>query len=302
MAEQDGAAAADGPGPAAPESARNPMDLVREEVEWVATLWETTAEYIVASSFSILAAIVIMVVGVLVANRVSRLVLRLQEKRNVDVTLRQFLASVVRIVVLIAFAIIAVEKIGISVGPFVAAIGGLALGASFALQLPVSNYGAGLVIILARPFRVGDTIRVVGQYGIVEDINLAMTHLTNEDGEEIVIPNKHLIGEVLVNSHANRLVEGVVGIAYGDDPEVAIRAVREVLAADGDVAGAPAPQVGIQAFGDSAVEIGYRYRVPTRVLFESQYRVNLAVWKAVRAAGLTIPFPQRDVHLFDAGD
>jgi small conductance mechanosensitive channel len=276
------------------------MALVRQEVEWVTTAWESAISFVVTYSFQLLGALLVMAIGVLVANRVHRLALKVQERRNVDVTLRQFLAAVARIVVLIGFAIMAVGKIGLNIGPFLAAIGGLALGASFALQLPVSNYGAGLVIILTRPFRVGDTIRIIDQWGIVDDINLAMTHLTNEDGEEIIIPNKHLIGEVLINSRSNRIVEGVVQVSYGDDPEKAVEVVRSVLAADPDVADTPAFQAGIQAFADSGIEIGYRHWVPTRHYFEVQYRVNLAVWRAVSEAGLTIPFPQRDVHLVNA--
>lgn len=277
----------------------SPLTLVQQEVEWVTAAYETLVNYLVTYSFQLLGAVLIMVLGVLVANRVHRLVLSVQKKRNVDVTLRQFVASVVRVVVLVGFAIIAVEKIGISIGPFLAAIGGLALGASFALQLPISNYGAGLVIILTRPFKVGDTIRIIDQWGVVEDISLALTTLTNEDGEEIVIPNKHLIGEVLINSHASRIVEGVVGIAYGDEPAKAVEVIRGVLEDDPDVTATPSPQVGIQGFGDSAVEIAYRYWVPTQRYFEIQYRVNMAVWSAIADVGLTIPFPQRDVHLID---
>ena len=280
--------------------AEDPLGVVQEEVAWFASAFDSVADYLLAYSLQFVGALILLAIGVVLANRVSRLVLALQERRGIDVTLRQFIAAVVRMVILIGFVIIAVEQMGISVAPFLAAIGGLALGASFALQLPVSNYGAGLVIILIRPFRVGDTIRVLDQYGLVEEINLAMTHLTNEDGEQIVIPNKHLIGEVLVNSHANRVVEGMVGISYGDDPEAAIEVVRAVLAGEEDVCGTPEALVGIQGFGDSSVEIAYRYWVPTTNFFEVQYRVNLAVWRALREAGLTIPFPQRDVHLIPA--
>jgi small conductance mechanosensitive channel len=141
---------------------------------------------------------------------------------------------------------------------------------------------------------------VLDHYGLVEDINLAMTHMTNEDGEQIVIPNKHLIGEVLVNSHANRVVEGVVGISYDDDPEAAIAVARAVLAADEDVCSPADAQVGIQAFGESSVDIAYRYWVPTTAFFEVQYRVNLALWRALGEAGVTIPFPQRDVRVVSA--
>lgn len=273
------------------------LALVQSEVEWMTSAVERAVDFMVTYSFQIVGAVIIMLIGFLVSNWVSNTLLRLQERRNIDVTLRQFIASAVRLLVLVMFLIIAVGKLGISITPFVAAIGGLAVGASFALQGPVSNYGAGVVLILTRPFKVGDTIRVVEQAGIVQDINLAYTVLYTEDGEQIVIPNRHVVGEVLTNSWQYRVVEGVVGISYGDDPERAITLLRQVLEEDPDVAKDPAGQVGIAAFADSAVEIAYRYWVPTESFFEVQYRVNLAVWKAIEAAGITIPFPQRDVHL-----
>lgn len=275
----------------------DPLAAMQEEVAWFYALWDSFVDFVLAHLLQLSGGAIILLIGVLLANRLSRLVLSVQEKRNVDVTLRQFISSVVRLTVLVVFVVIAVENIGISVAPFLAAIGGLALGASFALQLPVSNYGAGLVIILTRPFRVGDTLRVVDQYGLVEEINLAMTHMTNEDGELIVIPNKHLIGEILVNSHANRVVEGVVRVAYGDDPDLAIDTVRQVLARDPGVVARPASQVGIQAFAESGMELSYRFWVPTTSFFEIQYRVNLAIWHALREAGLSVPYPRADVNL-----
>jgi small conductance mechanosensitive channel len=115
------------------ELAEDPLGVVQEEVEWVATVLDSIIEYLVAYSFQFLGALVLLVVGVVVANRVSRFVLALQERREVDVTLRQFVAAVVRMIILVGFVIIALEQLGVSVAPFLAAIGGLALGASFAL-------------------------------------------------------------------------------------------------------------------------------------------------------------------------
>ena len=108
------------------------------------------------------------------------------------------------------FVIIAVSKLGLSITPLIAALGGLAVGASFAIQGPVSNYGTGFVIILTRMFKVGDTISVQGCFGVVKEITLATTQLVVEDGEEIVIPNKHVVGEIHRNAYANRLVEGSI--------------------------------------------------------------------------------------------
>jgi small conductance mechanosensitive channel len=224
---------------------------------------------------------------------------RVLNARNVDETLAGFIASTARLLVVGLFVIVALSRIGISITPLIAAIGGLAVGASFAVQGPVSNYGAGLVIILTRMYKVGDTITVVGQSGVVTEITLAVTRLVAEDGEEIVIPNKHIAGEVHTNSAGFRIVQGSVGLSYGDDPAHGIETVLRVLTDDPDVAGAPAPVVGIERFNDSSVDIAYRYWVPSKAFFTTQYRVNLAVFQAIERAGLTIPFPQRDVHVIE---
>ncbi|MGR9092301.1 MAG: mechanosensitive ion channel family protein, partial [Gammaproteobacteria bacterium] len=231
---------------------------------------------------------------------VSRALLRLQERRNVDVTLRQFIASTVRLVVIGLFVMIAIGKLGVSITPFIAALGGLALGASFAIQGPVSNYGAGFVIILTRMFKVGDTISVQGCSGVVKNITLALTVLTAEDGEDIVIPNKHVVGEIHRNSYRNRLVEGSIGVAYRDDPDRAIDVVSRALGAIEAISNEPPPQVGIEAFGDSSVNIAFRYWVPSGSFFEVQYAANRAVFKALGEAGLTIPFPQREVRVLES--
>ncbi len=268
-----------------------------EELATLQKIIDQVVDFVVQYSFQILGAIIILVVGVRLASWLGRLVARVCEQRRLDVTLARFLGNAVKVLVLTFVIIAAIGKFGISIAPFVAALGALAFGGSFAIQGPLSNYGAGLSIILSRPFVIGNTITVGGVSGVVEEIRLAATLLTTEDGEVITIPNKHIVGEILQNSFANKVVEGVVGIAYGDDPEAAIGAVEQALLDIDAVCREPQPQVGIQAFGESSIDIGMRYWVPTRRYFQTLYRANLAVHRALREAGITIPFPQRDVHL-----
>lgn len=273
------------------------QEQLGEGLDLVTEAYETAVSFLVGYSFQILGAIIVLIAGFLVGGWVARALLRVQERRNVDVTLRQFIASASRIIVIVLFLIVALSQLGISITPLIAAIGGLAVGASFAIQGPVSNYGAGLVIILTRMFRVGDTVTVLGCSGIVEDINLATTVMRAEDGEEIVIPNKHIVGEVHRNSFANRIVEGQVGIAYGSDPEKAIAVIRDTVAGIDGVASEPRPQIGIASFGDSSINIDYRLWVPTGRYFDLLHQVNLAVFRALQANGIAIPFPQREVRL-----
>jgi len=254
-------------------------------------------EFLVAYSFNILGAILILIVGFIVAHQVAKLVSGLMEKKNIDITLTKFTGSIVRLVVLMFVAIIAMSNFGIEINPFIAAIGGLMFGASFALQGPLSNYAAGITIIVARPFVVGDTITIQGQYGIVEEVKLGYTILHDEDGVKIMIPNKKVVGEILHNSKQFRIVENSVGISYSDDPEKAIQIVEQTLVAMPEVTSEPKPLIGIEDFGESSVRIGIRFWVPTEQYFESMYKTNLAIYKALGDANISIPFPQRDVHL-----
>ena len=270
---------------------------MEEQLDLVAEVYQLIANFLVNYSFQLLGALLVLVLGFVVGGWISRAVLRLMEHRNVDQTLREFLAGVVKMVVVGVFLLAVLDKLGISVTPLIAAIGGLAVGASFAIQGPVSNYGAGLVIILTRMFKLGDTITVQGCSGQVEEISLATTILKTEDGELIVIPNRQIAGEIHTNSFEYRVVEAQVGVAYSDDPERAISVLRDALASIEGVTSEPPPQVGIAEFGDSAVNIDYRFWVPTNRYFEVKHAANLAVFKALGAGGLNIPFPQREVRM-----
>jgi len=270
---------------------------MKEEIETIEKLFDLIIEFTVNYGFQVFGSIVILIIGVIVARWVSKGVIKLCEKRKMDITLSKFLGSFVKILVLVFVLIIAMGKFGISIAPFIALLGALAFGASFALQGPLSNYGAGLTIILARPFVVGDTITVKNVSGIVDEVTLATTILSTEDGEKITIPNKHIVGEILNNSFANRVVENTVGISYDDDPEKAINVIKETLKQFTQISSEPAPQIGIQEFADSSISVGMRYWIPTKQYFGTLYEVNLAVYKALAAAEIAIPFPQQDIHI-----
>jgi small conductance mechanosensitive channel len=261
---------------------------MQQELATLQQVYQLVVNFLVTYSFQIAGAVIIFIGGLIVANWLARLVLRLQEARQVDVTLRQFIASAVRLAVIGLFIIIALGKLGISMTPLIAALGGLAVGASFAIQGPVSNYGAGLVIILTRMFKVGDTIAVQGCSGVVTQIDLAATRLVAEDGEDIVIPNKHIVGEIHRNSYSNRLVEGRVGIEATADAELAVAAVTKQIDARTGNLDVPAPLIGIEAFADGAIVIGYRYWVPSTRYFELLYAVNNDIHRVLRAAGMRL--------------
>lgn len=270
---------------------------MEEQLDLVTEVYQLIINFLVTYSFQLLGAVLVLAFGFLVGGWVSRLVLRVQERRDVDVTLRVFIASLVKGIVVGIFLIAVLDQLGISITPLIAAVGGLAVGASFAIQGPVSNYGAGLVIILTRMFKIGDTINVQECFGVVDEISLATTILRTEDGERIVIPNKQIAGEIHTNSFAHRVVEAQVGVAYTDDPARAIAVIREALGDVRGVAPSPPPQVGIANFGDSSIDLDYRFWVPTERYFEVKHAANLAVFKGLGKGGLNIPFPQREVRM-----
>lgn len=270
---------------------------LQQEFAQLQNVYNMLTEFVVQYSFQILGAMVIFIIGLWVASKVQRFIAALCIKHDVDVTLSGFISNVVRLLVIMMVAVIALGKLGISVAPFIAAVGALALGAGLALQGMLSNYAAGVTIILTRPFVVGDTVKIQGVIGVVKVITLGMTILTNEDGDEISIPNKHIVGEVLHNSFEYMLVESTIGISYDDDPEQAVKTLAAALASIDVVATEPAAQIGIEAFGDSSINLGVRFWVPTKNYYEVKYTANLKMFQALKQDGITIPFPQREVRL-----
>ena len=270
---------------------------MQDEIRQVQQLAHTVIDFFVNYSFQVVGAILVLVIGVIAARTVSSFVLRFFERKNFDVTLSKFVAGAVKIIILAFVIIVALGKFGITIAPFIAALAALAFGASFAIQGPLSNYSAGLVIILTRPFVVGNTITVGGVNGVVEEVKLGATILTDEDGVKITIPNKHIVGEIIHNSSEQKIVEEVVGISYESSPEGAIQILNNTLDRFQEISKEPAPQVGIQEFGDSSINVGLRYWVPTKRYFDMRYKVNLAIYRDLKQGSIEIPFPQIDVHI-----
>ncbi|BFM09949.1 mechanosensitive ion channel [Simiduia litorea] len=270
---------------------------MESELEQVTEIYKMATEFLVNYSFQIIGAVIILLIGLFVASKIGKMVQRLCLAKNIDVTLSHFIGSTVKIIVIAMVAIVALGKLGISVTPFVAAIGALTFGISLAAQGLIANYGAGFNIIIGRPFVVGDTISVCGVSGQVTQVKLGLTKLVNEDNITITIPNKHIIGEILHNSNAYTLVEASVGIAYGSDMDAALNVIEAAIKSVSTIPADVSPVVGIENFGDSSVSIGYRYKVHTEKLFLSKFAVNKAIFTALKQSNIEIPFPQREVKM-----
>jgi len=270
---------------------------MEQEIEQVVEIYTLIVEFFVEYSFQLLGALIVLAFGVYIARKVDRWVFALCQRKSVDITLSRFAASAARIITIVMVAIIALGKLGISVTPFLAAVGALSLGAGLALQGLLSNYSAGLNIVLTQPFVVGDTITVQGVTGLVSEVHLAHTALIDEDGVIITIPNKHIVGEVIHNSQADSMIELSVGIAYQNQPEIAIALVQKALKGIEGMSVARQPLVGIDAFGDSSIELGIRFWAKTEKLFDARYRANLAIYNAFGEGGIEIPYPQAEIKI-----
>lgn len=261
------------------------------KIEYLANLVNATSTFLVNYGFQILGAVIILVLGWQVASWAGKFTRKLCQRSHLDITLSLFFANIAKGVVLMFVIIIALGKFGITISPFIAAVGAIAFGSTLALQGPLSNFGSGLLIILSRPFVVGNTITIQGVTGIVDEIKLSYTRISDEDGRCITIPNNQIVGEILSNSFANMVVESVIRISYQDDPEAAIGILKEVMDDISEVSRQPAPLIGIAKFAESTIEIGLRYWVPTKKYYEIQYAVNREIYRRIRERGIQMQHP-----------
>lgn len=260
--------------------------MMEEELKAVESLMDTLIEFGVAYGMQILGAIIVLVIGLKAASWVGVKVSGICLKKEMDQTLSIFIGNIIKVVIIVFVAIITLGNFGISTAPLIALAGAGAFGATLAIQGPLSNYGAGLSIILARPFTVGDTIVVKGVSGVVHEVKLAYTQLIGEDKELITIPNKKIVGEVIVNSHECRIVETRIPLSNDADLDKAISTLRGTLEADDMVPTEPRPQVGVHDFTYGGVIIGLRYWVPSQKYFQERYRVNTALLSALNKDGI----------------
>ena len=268
---------------------------MEKELESVQKFYNLIIEFFVNYSFQIVGAIIVTIIGVYVARKVASYVEKFCLSKEMDVTLVSFISATVKILIIVGTVVIAIGKLGITITPFIAAIGAMSLGAGLALQGMLSNFGAGVSIIATRPFVVGNTINIQGVSGVVKVVKLGYTVLVTEDNEEITIPNKHIVGEILVNSFEYKIVEMTVGIDYSNDPQKAIDVIENILSKHSELSNESKYLVGIKEFADASINIELRYWAPTKKYNETQYKINLDIFRALAENNLTIPYPTYNI-------
>ena len=249
----------------------------------------------------ILGAIVVFILGRWVAKFFANLLRKLMDKREVEPTVTKFVGNLTYFALLTFIVLAALGQVGIQTTSFIAVIGAAGLAIGLALQGSLANFAAGFLLILFRPFRVGDFIDAAGVAGTVEAIQIFTTRMVTPDNKTIIIPNSKLTGDNIINFSAKgtRRADMVFGIGYGDDIDKARGIISDILSSEERILKDPAPQVAVSELGDSSVNFVARPWVNAEDYWGVVFDVTEAVKKRFDAEGISIPFPQRDVHLYE---
>lgn len=266
----------------------------------VSQFLETAQEILVVFAFNLVAAIIIYFVGSWVARLVRSIVKRLMARREVNVTLVNFTSTVVYYVVLAFVVIAALNRLGLQTASFVAVLGAAGLAIGLAFQGSLSNFAAGVLMIVFRYFEVGHFIEAGGTMGTVEDIQLFTTRLATPDNRVVYVPNATLLSGNITNFSIKdtRRIDFVFGVGYDDDVDRAKQILLEEIEKETRILNDPAPQVGLVELADSSVNFAVRPWVRAADYLDVMFDFQANVKKRLDAEGLSIPFPQRDVHVF----
>lgn len=265
--------------------------------EVAAQLAELGVKYLV----NIGSALVVLVIGMLVAGYLQRWTRRsLERVESVDETLALFVSRVVRYGVLILVLVTVLAQFGVQTTSMLAALGAAGLAIGLALQGTLANIAAGIMILLLRPFNVGEYIDAGAVSGTVEEISLFATLLKTADGVYVSAPNSELWNSVITNYSRNptRRIELTVGIGYGDDVDAALRTLLDLAASDERVHKAPEPVAMVKSLDDSAVTVALRVWCANGDFWQLTWDLTRQVKQTFDAAEISIPYPQRDLHVY----
>lgn len=268
------------------------VSMIADEITSVVTLY----------GLQIIGAVAILVVGWIVAGWASRATGNgLRRVRNMDETLARFFVSAVRYLLLVVTGLLVLSQFGVQMASLLVVLSTAGLAIGLALQGTLSNVAAGVMLLLFRPFKIGDYVQVAGHGGTVKAITLFVTELATPDNVHIVVPNAQVWGASVVNysHHETRRVDIVVGIGYEDDIDKAIATINGLIEVEERTLADPAPLVAVTDLGDSSVNFTVRMWCKGADYWGVKFDMTKKIKEALDAAGVNIPFPQRTVHLIN---
>ncbi|MBL3581845.1 mechanosensitive ion channel family protein [Oleidesulfovibrio alaskensis] len=253
---------------------------------------------------NLLVALVIAFAGAWLCGRVANLVRKGMELRGIDRLLTGFIRNVIYYVLLVAVLIAAAGQLGIDTTSFLALLGSMGLAVGLAIKDNLANFSSGIMLILFRPFTLGDYVTVAGVSGTVDKLSLSTTLLLTPDNQRIIVPNSKIMSDVIVNVTGNptRRMDLTFGVGYGDDLALAKKVIEDVVRAQPELLTEPPCTIAVAELGDSSVNLVVRPWVATADYWTVRFRLIEEVKKALDANGISIPYPQRDVHIVQAAD
>jgi small conductance mechanosensitive channel len=262
-------------------------------------LIEKVQELIAVFGLKILAALAILIIGRIVSKLVKKLVVRLMEKSKVDPTIISFVGHLTYVTLLIFVGLAALGQLGVQTTSFIAVIGAAGLAIGLALQGSLANFAAGFLMLIFRPFKVGDFIEAAGTAGTVEHIQIFTTQLTTPDNKTIIIPNAQITSGNITNVSAKptRRIDLVFGVSYGDDIDKVKEVIADVLSQDARILNDPPTTIAVLALADNSVNFAVRPWVNAGDYWNVFFDITENMKKRFDAEGISIPYPQRDVHL-----
>lgn len=263
-------------------------------------IYEMAVNWVGDYSLKVLAAVLILIVGRWVARKIADLLARVLEKNKIDATLTGFLENIAYYALLILVLIAAAGQLGINTTSFLTIVGAAGLAVGLALKDSLSNFSSGVMLVLFRPFRVGDAVDVAGVKGKVVGINIFNTILNTPDNQRVIVPNSSITNGVITNITANptRRIDLVAGIGYEDNIPLAKQVLTKIVQSDDRILKEPAPQIALSELADSSVNFVVRPWVNTGDYWDVYFALTEQIKLRFDEAGISIPYPQQDVHLF----
>jgi small conductance mechanosensitive channel len=274
-------------------------NAVAQTTDFMSTMMSTLAEFASSYGLKVVGAILILIVGRIIAGQIRKGITRLGNARSWDVSLTGFLSSLVYFFVM-AFVFIAVlGSFGVQTASIVGVLAAASFAVGLALQGSLSNFAAGVMILLFRPFKVGDYVEVAGVAGSVKNIAIFSTTMATPDNVKIEVPNSKIYGDIIKNyaGYDTRRLDMVVGIGYGDDMAKAMQVITDVVKADERVLAEPALQVAVAEMADSSINLVVRPWVKGSDYWPTKFDLTQRIKAALDENGIEIPFPQRVVTM-----
>jgi small conductance mechanosensitive channel len=267
------------------------------------TRWKDKAvDFVIANGPALFGALVVMIGGWILAGIIYRIVDRTLKKRQLEPPICMLISRVAHLLVLGLALIIALDTAGFKMTTLIAGISVAGVGIGLAMQGLLGNLVAGLLIIFTKPFRVGEYIDIIGEYGQVANIELFSTVLTHPDRSRIIIPNRKIIGEVLHNYGTVRQLDMSVGVAYDTDLPKALETIRDVLRGNSRIVKEITPALGISGLADSSINIAVKPWVGVNDYGAAQAELYQSIIDRFRERNISVPFPQREIRILNGND